>query len=89
GTLNRRDRHAPPHTPDPPRTDRPHAVGGHAARPFAAGQTAAPASDTPVTIRFYNYNFASTGLGRDGTEEMLAAIAARPPTITVEGVPVT
>ena len=48
----------------------------------------AAAEDAPVTIRFYNYNLASAGIGKEATEEMLATFAAANPTITVEPVPV-
>ena len=54
----------------------------------ALGRAMVERIETPVSIRFYNYNLASAGLGRDGTEEMLAAFAAANPMITVEGVPV-
>lgn len=50
-------------------------------------QTMAPASDDPVTIRFYNYNLASAGIGREGTLEMLEAFSQTHPHITVVGVP--
>ncbi|MCC6001358.1 MAG: extracellular solute-binding protein [Pararhodobacter sp.] len=60
-----------------------------AALPFAAlAQQMAPAIEEPVTIRFYNYNLASAGLGREGTLQMLDTFAADNPLITVEGVPV-
>ena len=60
-----------------------------AALPFTAlAQEMAPAVEEPVSIRFYNYNLASAGLGRDGTLEMLETFAAANPMITVEGVPV-
>lgn len=52
----------------------------------AAAQTMAPTIDAPVTIRFYNYNLASAGLGREGTLEMIAAFEAANPMIKVEGV---
>ncbi|ADZ70849.1 ABC transporter substrate-binding protein [Polymorphum gilvum] len=57
--------------------------------PLAAlAQSMAPASDAPVTIRFYNYNLASAGIGRDATVEMLDSFAEAHPTIKVEGVAV-
>lgn len=56
--------------------------------PFAALAEMAPAIDAPVSIRFYNYNLASAGLGREGTLEMLDTFAQSNPLITVEGVPV-
>lgn len=59
-----------------------------ASLPFAALAEMAPAIDAPVTIRFYNYNLASAGLGREGTLEMLETFAQANPLITVEGVPV-
>lgn len=60
-----------------------------AALPLTAfAQTMAPGSDAPVTIRFYNYNLASAGIGREGTLEMLGTFAEANPHITVEGVPV-
>lgn len=52
----------------------------------AAAQEMAPAIDAPVTIRFYNYNLASAGIGRDGTLEMISTFEAANPMITVEGV---
>ena len=59
-----------------------------AALPLPALAQMAPAIDEPVTIRFYNYNLASAGLGREGTLEMLSTFAEANPNITVEGVPV-
>lgn len=60
-----------------------------ASLPFAAlAQQMAPAIDEPVGIRFYNYNLASAGLGREATLEMLETFADANPLITVEGVPV-
>ena len=44
--------------------------------------------DDKVTIRFYNYNLASAGMGRDATVEMIDSFRAANPNITVEGVPV-
>lgn len=55
---------------------------------LATAQTMAPSIDEPVTIRFYNYNLASAGIGRDGTLEMIASFEAANPNIRVEGVPV-
>jgi len=59
-----------------------------AALPLPALAQMAPAIEAPVTIRFYNYNLASAGLGREGTLEMLSTFAEAHPLIQVEGVPV-
>lgn len=50
-------------------------------------QTMAPSIDAPVTIRFYNYNLGSAGLGNDATMKLINEFMAANPNVTVEGVP--
>lgn len=57
------------------------------AAPALAQRIPAP-STAPVTITYYNYNLASTGIGAEATKELLADFAAAYPHIKVEGVPV-
>lgn len=64
------------------------AVGVLAIASPLGAQEMAPAVPGPVTIQFYNYNLASAGLGREGTQEMLDSFMEASPDITVEGVPV-
>jgi multiple sugar transport system substrate-binding protein len=54
----------------------------------ASAQPIAPPSTAPVTISYYNYNLASTGIGAEATKQLLAEFAAEYPHIKVEGVPV-
>ena len=49
-------------------------------------QTMAPSIDTPVTIRFYNYNLATAGLGAEATQKLINEFMAANPNVTVEGV---
>lgn len=51
----------------------------------ALAQEIAPKVE-PTTIKFYNYNLASAGLGRDSTVEVLNSFAAAYPDIKVETV---
>jgi multiple sugar transport system substrate-binding protein len=53
----------------------------------AVAQTIPSTIDEPVTIRFYNYNIAGTGIGKDATEEMIASFMAANPSVTVEAIP--
>jgi multiple sugar transport system substrate-binding protein len=53
----------------------------------ASAQTMPATIDEPVTIRFYNYNLAGAGIGKDATVEMIDSFMAANPNITVEGVP--
>ncbi|WP_240229369.1 ABC transporter substrate-binding protein [Devosia lacusdianchii] len=56
-----------------------------AAAPVLA-QTMAAAVDQPVTIRFYNYNLATAGLGAEATQKLINEFMAANPNVTVEGV---
>lgn len=49
-------------------------------------QTMAPSIDAPVTIRFYNYNLATAGLGAEATQKLINEFMAESPNVTVEGV---
>ena len=49
-------------------------------------QTMAPSIDAPVTIRFYNYNLATAGLGAEATQKLINEFMAENPNVTVEGV---
>ena len=49
-------------------------------------QTMAPSIDAPVTIRFYNYNLATAGLGAEATQKLISEFMAENPNVTVEGV---
>jgi len=53
----------------------------------AAAQPMPATIDEPVTIRFYNYNLAGAGIGKDATVEMIDSFMAANPKITVEGIP--
>ncbi|ADZ70850.1 ABC transporter substrate-binding protein [Polymorphum gilvum] len=55
----------------------------------AVAQSMSASIDTPVTIKFYNYNLGSAGIGREATLEMIDAFQAANPMITVEGVAVS
>lgn len=50
-------------------------------------QTMAASIDQPVTIRFYNYNLATAGLGAEATQKLIDEFVAANPDVTVEGVP--
>lgn len=52
----------------------------------ALAQTMAASIDQPVTIRFYNYNLATAGLGADATQKLINEFMAANPNVTVEGV---
>jgi multiple sugar transport system substrate-binding protein len=64
------------------------ALAGSALATAAAAQQIAPPSTAPVTITYYNYNLASTGIGADATRELIAEFMAANPHIKVEGVAV-
>lgn len=49
-------------------------------------QTMAAKVDQPVTIRFYNYNLATAGLGAEATQKLINEFMAENPNVTVEGV---
>jgi multiple sugar transport system substrate-binding protein len=42
--------------------------------------------DAPVTITFYNYNLASTGVGADATKELIAKFESENPNIKVQAI---
>lgn len=48
----------------------------------AAAQTMPATVDEPVTIRFYNYNLAGAGIGKDATLEMIDSFQKANPNIT-------
>lgn len=50
-------------------------------------QTMAANVDQPVTIRFYNYNLASAGIGAEATQKLINEFMEANPDVTVEGVP--
>lgn len=50
-------------------------------------QTMAASVDQPVTIRFYNYNLASAGIGAEATQKLINEFMKANPDVTVEGVP--
>ncbi|MFD1254298.1 sn-glycerol-3-phosphate-binding periplasmic protein UgpB precursor [Devosia equisanguinis] len=50
-------------------------------------QTMAASVDQPVTIRFYNYNLASAGIGAEATQKLINEFMEANPDVTVEGVP--
>lgn len=49
-------------------------------------QTMTPSIDQPVTIRFYNYNLGTAGLGAEATQKLINEFMAANPNVTVEGV---
>ena len=62
-------------------------LGRRHALALAGASLALPArAQAPVPLRFYNYNLASAGLGREATLEMIASFSAANPGVKVEGV---
>jgi len=57
--------------------------------PIAAKEIPPYEANKKVTITFYNYNLASAGIGKEGTQQLIDEFMAQHPNITVEGVAVS